>query len=263
MGGRDGENGGTAAVDLDLAGRVYVVSGATRGLGFAAARELVAEGARVVISGRDAKAVAAAAGELGGPAHAAGVAADNADPGIGETLTGAALREFGQLDGVLVSTGGPPPGTVLNTRDEQWTGAFESVFLGAVRIARSAAAALGPGGAIAFVLSSSVKTPLSGLSISNGLRPGLAMVAKELADELGPAGIRVLGLLPGRIATARAEELDAGAPGRRAAAEAAIPLRRYGDPAEFGRVAAFLLSPAASYLTGLVVPVDGGMLRSL
>jgi len=263
MAGCDGENGGTAAVDLDLAGRVYVVSGATRGLGFAAARELVAEGARVVISGRDAAAVAAAAEKLGGPAHAAGVAADNADPGVGDTLTGAAHREFGRLDGVLVSTGGPPTGTVLSVRDEQWTGAFESVFLGAVRIARSAAAALGPGGVIAFVLSSSVKTPLSGLATSNGLRPGLAMVAKELADELGPAGIRVLGLLPGRIATARADELDAGAPGRREAAEAAIPLRRYGDPAEFGRVAAFLLSPAASYLTGLVVPVDGGMLRSL
>jgi 3-oxoacyl-[acyl-carrier protein] reductase len=250
-------------VDLDLAGRVYVVSGGTRGLGFATAKELVAEGARVVISGRDAAAAAAAAEELGGPAQAAGVAADNAAPGVGDTLTGAARRKFGRLDGVLVSTGGPPPGTVLSTRDEQWNGAFESVFLGGVRIARSAAATMGAGGAIAFVLSSSVKSPISGLATSNGLRPGLAMVAKELADELGPAGIRVLGLLPGRIATARAEELDAGAPGRREAAEATIPLRRYGDPAEFGRVAAFLLSPAASYLTGLVVPVDGGMIRSL
>jgi len=113
------------------------------------------------------------------------------------------------------------------------------------------------------VLSSSVKSPVGQLAASNGLRPGLAMVAKQLADELGPDGIRVLGLLPGRISTARTAELDARAPGRRAAAEATIPLRRYGTPEEFGRVAAFLLSPAASYLTGLVVPVDGGMLRSL
>jgi 3-oxoacyl-[acyl-carrier protein] reductase len=250
-------------VELDLAGRVYAVTGGTRGLGFATARELVAEGARVVLSGRDATAASAAAAELGGPAHAAGVAADNASPGAGDALTGAALREFGRLDGVLISTGGPPPGKVLDTPDERWAGAFESVFLGALRIARSAAGALAPGGVIAFVLSSSVKSPITGLAISNGLRPGLAMVAKELADELGPAGIRVLGLLPGRIATARTEELDAGAPGRREAAEAAIPLRRYGEPAEFGRVAAFLLSPAASYLTGLVVPVDGGMIRAL
>ncbi len=122
---------------------------------------------------------------------------------------------------------------------------------------------LQPGGSIGFVLSSSVKSPLSQLAVSNGLRPGLAMAAKTLADELGPVGIRVLGLLPGRISTARTKELDARSPGRRQAAERAIPLRRYGDPAEFGRVAAFLLSPAASYLTGVVVPVDGGALRCL
>lgn len=250
-------------MDLELAERVFIVSGGTRGLGFATARELVAEGARVVISGRDAKAASAAAEELGGPEHAAGVAADNASPGTGDLLTETALRRFGRVDGVLISTGGPPPGGVLETADELWTGAFESVFLGAVRIARSAAGVLGPGGVIGFLLSSSVKSPLSHLAISNGLRPGLAMVAKTLADELGPANIRVLGLLPGRIATARTEELDAGAPGRRESAEATIPLRRYGTPEEFGRVAAFLLSPAASYLTGLVVPVDGGALRSL
>jgi 3-oxoacyl-[acyl-carrier protein] reductase len=251
------------AVDLDLAGRAYIVTGGTRGLGLATARELVAEGACVVISGRDAGAVTAVAGELGDRKQVVGVAADNASPEAGDTLIGMALRQFGRLDGVLVSTGGPPPGTMLDTTDEQWMGAFGSVFLGALRIARSAAAVLPAGGVIGFVLSSSVKSPLSQLATSNGLRPGLAMAAKTLADELGPAGIRVLGLLPGRIATARTQELDARSPGRREAAEAAIPLRRYGDPEEFGRVAAFLLSPAASYLTGLMVPVDGGALRSL
>ena len=250
-------------MDLDLDGRVYVLSGATRGLGLATARQLVAEGARVVVSGRGAEAVKTAVDELGGPGHATGVVADNASADVGDVLVDAAVRDFGHLDGVLVSTGGPPPGNTLDISDEQWTGAFESVFLGALRIARSAARVLPPGGVIAFVLSSSVKSPLSQLAVSNGLRPGLAMVAKTLADELGPAGIRVLGLLPGRIATARSEELDARSPGRRPAAGAAIPLRRYGDPAEFGRVAAFLLSPAASYLTGLVVPVDGGALRCL
>jgi 3-oxoacyl-[acyl-carrier protein] reductase len=252
-----------SAVDLDLAERVYIVTGGTCGLGLATARQLVAEGACVVISGRDADAASAVAGKLGGPKQVLGVAADNASPEVGDTLTGAALSHFGRLDGVLVSTGGPPPGAVLDTSDEQWLGAFGSVFLGALRIARSAAAVLPPGGVIGFVLSSSVKSPLSQLATSNGLRPGLAMAAKTLADELGPAGIRVLGLLPGRISTTRTEELDARSPGRREAAEATIPLRRYGDPAEFGRVAAFLLSPAASYLTGLMVPVDGGALRCL
>ena len=122
------------------------------------------------------------------------------------------------------------------------------------------------GGSLAFVLSSSVKQPIAGLAASNGLRPGLAMLAKTMADELGPRNIRVNGLLPGRLDTDRVRELDGeGAKGRKAREESQkrIPLGRYGDPAEFGRVAAFVLSPAASYLTGAMVPVDGGMLRTL
>ena len=131
--------------------------------------------------------------------------------------------------------------------------------------ARSATA-LPSGGALGLVLSSSVRAPLADMAISNGLRPGLAMVAKTLSDELGPRGVRVNGLLPGRIATDRVAELDAlsgDADAARAAAEAAIPLGRYGEPEEFGAVAAFLLSPAASFLTGVMLPVDGGLLRTL
>ena len=125
---------------------------------------------------------------------------------------------------------------------------------------------LGDGGAIVFVLSTSVKQPLSGLAISNGFRPGLAMVAKNLADELGPRGIRVNGLLPGRVDTERVRELDAMNADPEAARKSAadsIPLRRYGKPEEFGRVAAFLLSPAAGYVNGAMVPVDGGHTRAL
>ena len=116
------------------------------------------------------------------------------------------------------------------------------------------------------MLSSSVKQPIAGLAASNGLRPGLAMLAKTMADELGPRNIRVNGLLPGRLDTDRVRELDGeGAKGkrRREESEQTIPLRRYGEPAEFGRVAAFLLSPAASYLTGTMLPVDGGMMRTV
>ncbi|GLX47998.1 oxidoreductase [Streptomyces hygroscopicus subsp. hygroscopicus] len=247
-------------MDLGLKDRVYIVTGATRGLGNAAARQLVADGAKVVITGRDKQRAEDAAAELG--PDAVGVAMDNADAEAPERLIAAAREHFGGFDGVLVSVGGPPPGFVADNTDEQWRGAFESVFLGAVRLARAAAAELDEGGVIGFVLSGSVHEPIPALTISNGLRPGLAGFAKSLADELGPRGIRVLGLLPARIDTDRVRELDAlsaDPEATRAANESRIPLRRYGTPEEFGKVAAFLLSPAASYLTGIMVPVDGGM----
>lgn len=256
-------------MDLGLRDRVYVVTGGTRGLGRASAEALVADGARVVVSSRDAESVRATAAALGGDGRAVGVAADNADAATPELLLAAAREAFGRIDGVLISVGGPPAGPVSAITDEQWMAAFSSVFLGAVRMARVFAAALAEnsgGGAIGFVLAQSVRQPVPNLATSNGLRPGLAMVAKTLADEYGPKGVRVVGLLPGRLATDRLIELD-GASGDAAAARArheeAIPLRRYGEPREFGAVAAFLLSPAASYLTGVMVPVDGGSLRSL
>ncbi|MEW2302507.1 SDR family oxidoreductase [Streptomyces sp. NPDC006655] len=247
-------------MDLGLKDRVYVVTGGTRGLGNAAARELVADGAKVVVTGRDEKGVADAAAALG--PNAAGVAVENADPDAPARLIAAAREYFGGFDGILVSVGGPPAGFVADNTDEQWQAAFESVFLGAVRLARAAAAELPEGGVIGFVLSGSVYEPIPGLTISNGLRPGLAGFAKSLADELGPRGIRVVGLLPSRIDTDRVRELDAMSADPQATRtenESRIPLRRYGTPEEFGRVAAFLMSPGASYLTGVMVPVDGGM----
>ncbi|MFI9201000.1 SDR family oxidoreductase [Streptomyces sp. NPDC053048] len=246
-------------MDLGLRDRVYVLTGASRGLGFATACELAAEGARVVVSGRDG-ATAAAAAEKIGP-NAVGVCADNADPAAAERLVATARERFGRFDGILISVGGPPPGSAADNDDEQWRAAFDSVFLGAVRLARTAAAELGEGGVIGFVLSGSVHEPIPGLAISNGLRPGLAGFAKSLSVDLGPRGIRVVGLLPGRIATDRMRELDAlsGDPeASRARRSATIPLGRYGNPEEFGKVAAFVLSPAASYLTGVMLPVDGG-----
>jgi len=251
-------------MDLGLDGGVYVVSGATRGLGRATAEVLIEEGARVVVSGRDPHGVLAAAAELRTD-RALGVVADNADPGAPERLVASAVARFGRLDGALISVGGPPAGRLGDVTDDQWRAAFDSVFLGAVRLARAVALGLPQrGGSIVFVLSSSVREPIADLAISNGLRPGLAMVAKMLADELGPRGIRVNGLLPGRVSTDRIKTLDA----TRTQADiervhASIPLGRYGRPAEFGRAAAFLLSPASSYITGVMLPVDGGMLRSL
>ena len=280
-------------MDLGLRDRVYLVTGGSRGLGFAAAQALVAEGARVLISAPHEDTATAAVARLGqgDPPGAAGwVVADNADPGAPGQLIAAARERFGRLDGALISVGGSPGGTIASITDDEWQAAFESVFLGAVRLARTLAAdlgaeaeagtggragvapgaggeaaLLGTGGSIVFVLAASVRAPLPGLGISNGLFPGLAGVVKALADEHGPAGVRVNGILPVRIATDRVRQLDAlvGDPDEvRASLSQNIPLRRYGEPAEFGRAAAFLLSPAASYTTGAMIPVDGGAIRS-
>ncbi len=252
-------------MDLGLTDRVYVVTGGSGGLGRASAEVLVGDGAKVVISGRRQDAVDEAVEQLGAE-RATGVVADNADTGTPARLVEAARSTYGRIDGALLSVGGPAAGALMDTADDDWAAAVESVLLGGMRLGRDIGRELGEGGAIAYVLSSSVRSPITGLAISNGLRPGLAMVAKNLADELGPRGIRVNGLLPGRVETDRVRYLDEQSGDAEAAKERAtqqIPLGRYGQPEEFGRVAAFLLSPAASFVTGAMVPIDGGMLRAL
>ena len=267
-------------VDLGLRGRTYIVTGGSRGLGFAAAQALTGEGARVLLSAPHEATATAAVARLTETGVAGGdvgwVVADNADPATPDRLIAAARERFGRLDGALISVGGSPAGTVASTTDDAWRSAFESVYLGAVRLARALAAELdgragpdaltGTGGSVVFVLASSVRVPLAELAISNGLFPGLAGVVKTLADEIGPSGVRVNGILPVRIATDRVRELDAlsGDPDEvRARRSQTIPLRRYGEAVEFGRTAAFLLSPAASYTTGAMIPVDGGAIRSI
>ena len=271
--------GQTALMDLGLRDRVYLVTGGSRGLGFAAAQALIAEGAKVVVSSPHEASALAAADRLAQSSTSANtvtwIVADNADPATPGRLIAAAKENYGRIDGALVSVGGTPTGSVASTTDDEWRAAFESVFLGAVRLGRVLAAGLdndragipgGTGASLVFVLASSVRAPLPDLAISNGLFPGLAGVVKTLADEHGPAGVRINGLLPVRIATDRVREIDAlaGNPEEvRARQSEHIPLRRYGEPEEFGRVAAFLLSPAASYITGAMIPVDGGAIRSI
>jgi 3-oxoacyl-[acyl-carrier protein] reductase len=245
---------------------VFLVTGGSSGLGRASAEQLVAEGAAVVLVARQAARLDEAAAGLDAE-RTATLAADLADPDTAESACRLALQRFGRLDGGLISVGGPPAASVLATTEEQWRAAFDSVFLAGLR-AVDAVVRTGTATdlALALVLSTSVKAPIPGLAASNGLRPGLAMLVKQLADELGPSGTRVVGLLPGRVETERTQYLDSRADdpeAARARAEAAIPLRRSGRPEEFGRVAAFALSPAASYLTGSMIAVDGGALRSL
>jgi 3-oxoacyl-[acyl-carrier protein] reductase len=251
-------------MDLGLTDKVFIVTGGGRGLGRATVDLLVTEGARVVVSGRTEETLETTVAEHGDRVVAQ--VADNADPGSADRLVRAATDTWGRLDGALISVGGPPTGTIMDTPDETWTASFESVFVGGLRVARAVANAMEGPGSIAFVLSSSVRAPLPNLAVSNGLRPGLAMAAKTLADELGPRDIRVNGLLPGRVGTERVAELDESTGDAEAAREkaiAGIPLGRYGRPEEFAAAAVFLLSPASSFVNGTMLPVDGGMLRAL
>ncbi|MFM7146455.1 MAG: SDR family oxidoreductase [Actinomycetales bacterium] len=259
-------------MELGLQDRVYIITGGTRGLGFATAAALVDEGARVVVVGRNSADVKHAQAALG--TACLGMSGDLGDPQCPELAIANDMARFNRVDGALISVGGPAPGTVLDRTDADWESAFGSIFLGTVRFARRIAQHLldadvpggesGVNGVIGIVLSVSVRQSIPGLTLSNALRPGLAMVVSDLADEVGPQGIRTFGLLPGRIATERTQQLDEAtgdSAGARARAEAMIALRRYGTPREFGDCAAFLLSPRASYITGTCLAVDGGLLR--
>lgn len=250
-------------MDLQLRERAYIVTGGSRGLGLATAKVLVAEGARVLLSARDESRLDAASKEVGSPETVISFAGDIGDPDTAQLLIDRAMQEFGRLDGALVSVGGPAPGSALEYADSEWRAAFETVFLGAVRLARAVSRSLDRGGAVGLILSMSVKSPVEGLVASNALRPGLAMFCKSMADEVGQKGIRVLAFAPGWISTDRSRELDELDADGRALRESIIPLRRYGEPEEFAQAAAFCLSPAASYMTGSVVTIDGGLARAL
>ncbi len=248
-------------MNLELEGRVFIVTGATSGLGRAAVQDLIDEGALVVASSRSSTALAELVGEFGRSIR--GIIADNADADTAERLIATAYSEFSRLDGLLVSVGGPPPGDASSVGDELWLDSFRTIFLGTARLAREVAARLGPGGVIAVILSSSIRDPIPGLAISNALRPALAGFLKTLAAEVGPRAIRVVGLVPGRVETPRMLQLNAGTNPSSGRSADSIPLRRFGRPEEFGRVAAFVLSPAASYITGSFIVIDGGMVNVL
>jgi 3-oxoacyl-[acyl-carrier protein] reductase len=254
-------------MDLGLGGARALVGGASAGLGAAIAAALAAEGARVAVTARSTDKLLALAGRLGGYA----VPADLSTPEGPAVAVDAAVGALGGLDLLVVNSGGPPQGRFEDLTEAQWETAIDGTLRSSLRLLRAALPHLRQSDrpAILVILSSSVREPIPGLTTSNLLRPGLDGLVKSLAGELPP--IRINAIAPGRVATARIEAIDThrAQTGGISIEEvqrqtiARIPLGRYGDPAEIGRVAAFLLSPAASYVSGQTVGVDGGMVRSL
>jgi 3-oxoacyl-[acyl-carrier protein] reductase len=254
-------------MDLGLDGARALIGGGSGGLGGAIAAVLRAEGARVGLVARPSERLDAAAARL----EALAVPADLATPDGPASAVAATVEAFGGLDLLVVNSGGPPPGRFADLDEAAWQAAIDGTLWSAIRLLRAAVPHLreGRNPAILVILSSSVREPIPGLTTSNVIRPGLAGLIKSVAEEIVP--VRINGLAPGRFATARIAQLDAS----RSAATGIpveeiqkrtierIPLGRYGDPAELGRVATFLLSPAASYVTGTIVAVDGGMIRAL
>jgi 3-oxoacyl-[acyl-carrier protein] reductase len=258
-------------VDLGLAGKVAMVAGASRGLGFAVAEALANEGAHVSIASRDEKAIRAAAARIGRDTLAVPVDVRSAE--AIQRWTAETSSRFGGIDLLFTNAGGPPAGPAMSFDDQAWHDAAELLLFSTLRLVRAAVPSIEArgGGAILMSTSSSVKEPIPNLGLSTVLRASVSALAKTLALELAPVRIRVNQIIPGRIDTDRVRQLDeinsakqgVSAEDVRRRAMASIPMGRYGGIEEFGRVGAFLLSDAARYMTGATVQVDGGMIRSI
>lgn len=260
-------------MDLGLKNKVALVAASSKGLGYGTARALAHEGARVSMCSRTALDITAAATKLAqeNNTETLGIVCDMTKADSIQAWVDQTVAHWGKIDAVLINAGGPPGGLLKNFTDEQWQAAFELTLMSAVRTVRSVLPHMNPGGAILTVTSSSIKEPIERLGLSTVMRSGVAGLVKTLADELASDGIRLNNLIPGRIATDRVAQLDEATAKRlgisfdeaRAQSVARIPLRRLGTIDDFGTAAAFLLSPAASYITGATLRVDGGQMRSI
>jgi 3-oxoacyl-[acyl-carrier protein] reductase len=261
-------------MDLELAGKVALVPASSSGLGRAVALAFAREGASVAMCSRRQGAIDEVAEEA--RRHGVEVLALEADlskKGDIERLVQATLDRFGGVDVLVTNAGGPPPGTFDTFEDDAWQAAFELTMLSALRLIRLCLPSMRErgGGSIVSMSSSSIKQPIPNLLLSNSLRAGLQGALKTMADELAGENIRINTVIPGRIRTPRIEQLDR-ANAERAGIDvetitqrstSAIPMGRYGEPEEFAEAVVFIASERASYMTGGVLQVDGGAVRSL
>ena len=263
-------------MDLRLKGETALVIASSSGLGFATALELAKEGANVIINGRSQDRLDAAMGRLalGAPnAACAAITADVTDPAQNAKLIADAAAKFGGLDILITNAGGPPAGTFDSTTLDNWDTAYQLTLMSVVQLTQAALPHLrqSEAASVLTITSISTKQPIAGLLLSNVMRPAVAGLTKTLSQELGAENIRVNSILPGWTATERvdhifeyrAEQNNSDMATEKAKVANSIPLGRMADPVEFGRVATFLVSPAASYITGAMIPVDGGSYAGL
>ena len=260
-------------MDLAIDGNAALVTASSSGLGKASAKALAREGADVVINGRDEDRLADALEEIEAVASGEVVAqsGDLTDPDDIETLVERTVDEFGTIDHLVTSAGGPPSGAFLDTDDDDWEDAYELLVMSVVRLAREAEPYLteGDGGTIVTITSSSVKEAIDSLVLSNSVRMGVIGLEKTLSKEFAP-DVRANAVLPGSHETSRIENLVNAAleRGEYDSYEEGLdewaqnPLERVGDPMELGNTVAFLSSPKSGYINGAALPIDGGSTQS-
>lgn len=262
-------------MDLGLRDQIAIVMGASRGLGKAVAQQFIQEGARVALCARGTDALQATARELeglGGTGRVLAVRADVTEPEQLHGFVEAVLREYGRVDVLVVNAGGPKPGTFSDLTPEDWQAATRLTLQSAIDVLYQVVPHMRTrrSGSIVAMTSYTVKTPGENLILSNSVRMAVIGLVKSLADELGRDGIRVNAVLPGWTRTERVDVLmqaraqKSGATPEEEAARItrSIPLGRMGTPEEFARTVVFLASPAASYISGISLPVDGGLIRA-
>ena len=246
-------------METGLRGRTAIVCGASAGIGLGCAEALAEEGANLVLMARGREALEREAGRLGGLA----VPGDVSSADDLERLVGAAVEAHGGVDVLVLNSGGPPRTRALDVEDDAVLEAVELLLLSSIRLVRLCRPHLERSGhgRVFAITSSSVKEPIDNLALSNAIRPGLIGWLKTAARELGPAGVTVNAIAPGRIDTERLKEVYPDGPTE--ADLAAIPLRRLGAPREIGDVVCFLASDRGGYVTGATIAVDGGLTRGL